>query len=355
MADISGWLKKKGSRFGFWHRRYCILDDSGLRLYKSEGEATPERTIRIKASVRIEFTDRQKPARLLVVPEADAPLCLAHESPFTVRAWCNALRARTIPSSPDLTMSHFDILSVLGKGAFGKVRLCRKKATGELFAIKSVSKGRLISSHNVNAVFAERNVLMKVDHPFIVQFGFAFQTPGKVYLGLEYVAGGELYQHLRKRKHFTIEQVRLYIAEISLALNYLHVNGVIYRDLKPENVLLDLEGHVKLADFGLVKQLDRTEDAATTFCGSPVYQAPEELTGEKYRFTVDWWAVGVLTWELLYGKPPFNQPHRHELYMAIRFSDPAFPDKVDPHFRTFVSMLLDKDPETRAGFEKPQI
>jgi serine/threonine protein kinase len=251
-----------------------------------------------------------------------------------------------------LSMADFQILYVLGRGSYGKVQLCKRLNSGELVAIKTVHKSKLVASRKIHTVFNERNILMKSRHPFIVDFAFTFQSETKVYLGLEYVAGGDLFGHLQKRHQIPLPEVRLYIAELALAINYLHVLGVVYRDLKSENVLLDLEGHVKLTDFGLSKELNSDDQTTASFCGTSEYLPPELLSGRRYSFSVDWWMLGILTYELINGRSPFYDPARDRMYLAIRFDPPKYPPAWDDPTVNFISMLLEKDPTARGDFEK---
>jgi serine/threonine protein kinase len=350
-ALISDWLKKKGSKFGFWHKRYCTLAGSKMTVAKDEQCKDVDRTIVITQVTRVELIDEDKHPRFVVFPDSDKPICLAHDSLDIVRAWVHFLRNMTL-RTPNLDMSCFEVVRILGRGFYGKVMLCRKIDTGEVFAIKTVHKNRLVKSKKVHTIFNERNALMKARHPFIVNFAFSFQTDTKVYLGLEYVAGGELFHHLQTRRRIPIGEVRLYIAELSLAINYLHVQGIVYRDLKPENILIDTSGHLKLTDFGLVKQLDADVETTTTFCGTSEYLAPEIVARRPYGMKIDWWAIGVLTYELLFGNTPFYRDNKARMFEAIR-NDPArFPGRVDAQTVAFISMLLEKDPDARADFER---
>jgi serine/threonine protein kinase len=193
---------------------------------------------------------------------------------------------------------------------------------------------------------------MKARHPFIVGFAFSFQTDAKVYLGLEYVAGGELFHHLQKVRRVPVADVRIYIAELSLALIFLHVQGVIYRDLKPENLLIDTQGHIKMTDFGLAKQLDADDETTSTFCGTSEYLAPELVARRPYGFKIDWWALGILTYELLFGQTPFYRENKARMFEAIRTEPLRFPPRADPAVVGFVSALLDKDADARADFAR---
>jgi serine/threonine protein kinase len=190
-----------------------------------------------------------------------------------------------------------------------------------------------------------------INHPFIVSLKFAFQTPAKFYLGLEYVPGGELFHYMQTQGMLALEDVRLYMAEICLALDYLHGQGIIYRDLKPENVLIDADGHVKLTDFGLAKDLGHQSSTAT-FCGTSEYIPPEIVRRESYGFAVDWWAAGILLYELVSGQTPFTHSQRLHLFRNILERDVYFDAAMDPGVKQFVEMTLVKDPKKRATFRQ---
>ena len=185
-------------------------------------------------------------------------------------------------------LDSFNIERVLGRGAFGKVFLVTKKDTGQLYAMKVLKKDMLEKRNQITNTKTERQIMGGVDHGFIVQLRFAFQTVDKLYMLMDFINGGELFFHLRRAQRFTEEKTRFYAGEVLVALNYLHSIGIIYRDLKPENVLIDSDGHIKLTDFGLSKQFFPSEDKAFSFCGTPEYLAPEILTGSGHNQAVDY-------------------------------------------------------------------
>ena len=208
-------------------------------------------------------------------------------------------------SHPSISLSDFHIEKLLGKGAFGKVLLVTKKDTGQLYAMKSLQK-KLIEQRNQKVhTKTEREILGEVNSPFIVQLRFAFQTSGKLYMVMDFINGGELFFHLRRCTRFTEDRTQFYAAEILSALEYLHKQGIIYRDLKPENVLLDSEGHIKLTDFGLSKKFFSGEKKTFSFCGTPEYLAPEILKGTGHDQAADFWSFGALIYEMMSGAPPF--------------------------------------------------
>lgn len=250
-----------------------------------------------------------------------------------------------------LTIDDFDLLTLIGKGSFGKVMQIRKKDTGRIYAIKTIRKAKIISRSEVTHTLAERSVLAQINNPFIVPLKFSFQSPEKLYFVLAFVNGGELFFHLSKEGRFDINRSRFYTAELLCALECLHGFNVIYRDLKPENILLDYQGHIALCDFGLCKLEMKDEDFTNTFVGTPEYLAPELLKGEGYGKAVDWWTLGVLLYEMLTGLPPFYDENTNEMYRKILTAPLNFPgyDVVPPAARDLLTKLLDRDPTKRLG------
>jgi serine/threonine protein kinase len=249
-------------------------------------------------------------------------------------------------------MDHFRIVQVLGRGFYGKVMLVEKLDTGELFALKTIRKSKLLELNQLATVERERNLLHWLPKcPFIVNLIFAFDTPFKFYLGLEYAPGGELLKFLRSLDMLNFEQVRFYLAEVVLALEHLHKHKVIYRDLKPENILLDRTGHVKLTDFGLSIKVER-DTATSTFCGTPVYIAPEVIEGKKYDFKVDWWALGILTFEIFYGESPFYDSNQKAMFDKICNKKLECPKFGHRETNAFVEALLVKNPAERPDVEE---
>ncbi|XP_045781296.1 ribosomal protein S6 kinase alpha-5-like isoform X2 [Maniola jurtina] len=257
-------------------------------------------------------------------------------------------------------ISHFDLLKVLGTGAYGKVFLVRKRCgvdEGKLYAMKVLKKASIVQKlKTAEHTRTERQVLEAVRAcPFLVTLHYAFQTDAKLHLILDYVAGGELFTHLYQREHFHEKEVRIYIAEIILALEQLHKLGIIYRDIKLENILLDAEGHIVLTDFGLSKEFCGGESRAYSFCGTIEYMAPEVVRSgsQGHDIAVDWWSVGVLTYELLTGASPFTVEGEKNTQQEItkrivRCSYPV-PNDVSPEVQDFIKKLLVKDPRRRLG------
>jgi serum/glucocorticoid-regulated kinase 2 len=247
-------------------------------------------------------------------------------------------------------LESFELLKVLGRGAFGKVMMVRKKDTGVVFAMKVLKKNMVFARKQVDHTLAERKVLEAFQHPFLVGLRYAFQTPAKLYLVMDFYDGGELFFHLRKVKRFTEDQARLFVAEIALGLGHLHTLDFVYRDLKPENILLDVNGHICLTDFGLAKELNPSSETETySFVGTPEYLAPEMVQGTGHNKAVDWWCLGILLYELTVGITPFYSGNVDEMYHKIVHAKLRFPPRLSEECRDLISKLLIRDPKDRLG------
>ena len=346
----SGWLKRKSGIF--WSKCYCELHQTEFYVRKSEKTKKIDVRLPITSTTVIQLIDHKHTHYLRIdLPEGKA-LKLKGSDNDVIAGWLLALRSATFHNNI-LSMDSFQILSVLGRGYFGKVMLVSQKDTGELFAIKTVHKMRLLQSQKVHTILAERNIMRRTEHPFIVKLLFAFQSATKFYLGLEYIPGGELLGLMKRQPVMPMSQVRLYVAELALALNHLHSIGICYRDLKPENILIGTDGHLKLTDFGLAKDISKL-GTTHTFCGTAEFMAPEMVEKKPYSFTVDWWSLGVLTYELLFGRNPFYDENRSKMFTKISVAPPVFPPSTDPNVVDFVTSLLKKNPAERANFEKLQ-
>ena len=348
MSLIEGPIKKKGSKFGFWHKQYFKIQGSDLLLLKKASSTNPERIISLQADTKVDFVPDSDERFIVIQPLNEEPVVLASATSKKSNDLLHIFRQVTICST-NLTMQSFKIVSVLGRGYYGKVLLCRRINTDSYYAIKTVKKSRLIEFNKIHTVFAEKNALMITKHPFIVQFHFAFQTPSKLYLGLEYIPGGELNNHLQQVGRIPINDVRIYIAEIALALNYLHSLGIIYRDLKPENILLAADGHVKMTDFGLTK-VGYPDQTASTFCGTSEYISPEMIRHELYNKAVDWWALGILAYELSMGITPFKRSNQIKMFKAITSDEPTFGLEIPDDLKDLIIHLLNKNPKERYTF-----
>ncbi|PFH53390.1 hypothetical protein AMATHDRAFT_55336 [Amanita thiersii Skay4041] len=251
-------------------------------------------------------------------------------------------------------LDDFNFLAVLGKGNFGKVMLAEEKKTNSLFAIKVLKKEFIIDNDEVESTRSEKRVFLtaaRERHPFLLGLHSCFQTETRVYFVMEYVSGGDLMLHIQ-RKQFSLRQAKFYASEVLLALEYFHQNGIIYRDLKLDNILLTLDGHVKVADYGLCKEDMWYGSTTSTFCGTPEFMAPEILLEQRYGRAVDWWAFGVLTYEMLLGQSPFRGEDEDEIFDAILEDEPLYPITMPRDAVSILQKLLTRDPNRRLGSGK---
>ena len=255
-------------------------------------------------------------------------------------------------------------IKALGKGSFGKVLLVKNKYTEKYYAMKILNKEFLKKEKQITHTITEREILEKINHPFIISLQYAFQTKNYLYMLTDFMIGGEIYYLLQKKGNFTEKQTKFYICELVLAIGFLHKNQIIYRDLKPENILLDKDGHIKLVDFGLSKILNNERAVsisgtsiseinyyikAYTLCGTKDYLAPEILKGKGYEKVVDWFSLGSVMYEMLTGFPPFREKNQN-LNMQIYNRQIYHHNKISDLTFDFIQKLLVIKPEKRLGY-----
>ncbi|KAL2539409.1 putative serine/threonine protein kinase IREH1 [Abeliophyllum distichum] len=334
-----------------------------------------EKLIREKYLQLCELVDDDKVDITSTVIDEEAPL-----EDDVVRS----LRTSPIHSTKDRTsIDDFEIIKPISRGAFGRVFLAKKRTTGDLFAIKVLKKADMIRKNAVESILAERDILISVRNPFVVRFFYSFTCRENLYLVMEYLNGGDLYSLLRNLGCLDEDVARVYIAEVVLALEYLHSLSVVHRDLKPDNLLIAHDGHIKLTDFGLSKVglINSTDDLSgpavsgtslmeddepqlsasehqqerrkkRSAVGTPDYLAPEILLGTGHGFTADWWSVGVILFELIVGIPPFNAEHPQKIFDNIlnrKIPWPRVPEEMSPEAHDLIDQLLTEDPNERLG------
>ena len=218
--------------------------------------------------------------------------------------------------------------------------------------MKVLEKKHLGNDSKVKQIMNEKQIMTKLSHPFIVKLHYAFQSYSQLHFVMDFCAGGELFYHLHNVGRLNEVQAKFYFAEILLAIEYLHRRNIIYRDLKPENVLLDLDGHVKLADFGLSKQGVDLDHLTYSFCGSPEYMSPEMLQQQGHTLTVDFYSIGALIYEMMFGLPPHYSTNHDEMYKKILNDPVSIPKSLSSELKDFLSLLLKKNPLKRLGHKK---
>jgi len=258
-------------------------------------------------------------------------------------------------SRSSLGIEDFKLISTLGKGGFGKVlkvsKLKSGEDTGRVFAMKILKKEFLLKHKMRAKTMLERDILLNLEHPFVVKMRYAFQSAKKLYMVMDFYGGGSLFYHLEMQGMFSQDCVKFFSAQLVLGVQYLHDHGIVYRDLKLENILMDTRGYLAITDFGLSKEIDPSNRVwASTFCGTPLYVAPEMVHRRKYGFAVDWWALGIIIYELLSCRVPFCSRNMDRVLWKIVNAAPTFSSEVfSQEARSIIEALLEKRPSQRLG------
>eukprot|EP01066_Platyproteum_vivax_P009165 Platyproteum_vivax@DN4006_c0_g1_i1.p1 len=277
---------------------------------------------------------RDDHAQNLTSPRRHAPASLAH--------------LKNLVGNRQWRFDDFDLRATVGTGTFGRVRVVKVKGSADRtpLALKILRKSEVIRLKQVEHVKAEKTILLMIEHPFIVNLLATFHDEKRLFMVMEYVNGGELFSYLRKEGRLPNDHAKFYAAEIVLAFQYLHAMNIVYRDLKPENLLIDSMGHVKITDFGFAKVV---EDRTWTLCGTPEYLAPEIIQSKGHGKSVDWWALGILIFEMLAGFPPFYDENPFGIYQKVLAGRIDFPRHFDVKAKDLIKRLLTHDRTKRYG------
>ena len=369
---MEGYLQKLGQKHAFFGEkfidRYFMLRGTVL-LYGKERGVAPHGQIDLE-NAKIMDVAIHAHAFCLIGPRLQRGYVLSAENGEAKRQWVDAIQKALsthkgevhdedddedaitehvlfggVEDNDSISMNDFELLTVLGLGSFGRVMKVRQRKTGKAFAMKILDKAQIIANKMITHTQAEKSILAEITHPFICRLHYAFQTRKHLVLVLDFLCGGELFFHLQRCRRFPESRARFYAGEIGLALEYIHSKAIIYRDLKPENLVLDRDGHVVLTDFGLAKK--EVKDMTHTFCGTPEYMAPELIQKKGHTFAVDWWSLGVFLYEMVGGLPPFYSQNVSEMYDLILHKPLGFPPHFSAELKSLLSRLLERDPARR--------
>jgi len=355
--------------FGGWDGRMCFDDVVMVELEKRKisrlklfGQIPPARVFHGAGMFRsrmVIVAGRDIAKRLQDTYYVDLSSLNEEKAKASSQEKRNETLRRNKPSELNLMLSRenrkattgdLEMYATIGTGSFGRVRLCKAKATNEYFAIKIMKKTKVLKTRQENHIRWEKKILSSIRHPFIVNLEAAFQDRYHLYLTLELVQGGEFFNLLRKTNILKVPHARFFAAQIVLVFQFLHNYHIVYRDLKPENCLINVDGYLKITDFGFAKRLTRKPFKTYTLCGTPEYIAPEILRNQGHSFGVDWWALGILLYEILEGEPPFVDNNPMLIYQKImKGVIKKWPPKIDPTVKDFIVKLLVGNPDKRLG------
>jgi len=376
ISTKEGFIFKEGAKFLTWKKRFLSIETNKISYYTNDNKKNKKGEILIKAIKEVkpikEFYKQRK--YCFAVCTTNRTYYIQASDDENAQSWITAIRSvlgnKSDSSSESsklessttssrvkepeksekekkVGLNDFQQLKVIGRGGFGRVLLVKKRETNKVYAMKELKKKVIAARGEIEHTRTEKSVLSKLDHPFLAKLHWSFQTEEKLYFIMDFINGGELFHHLSKEKRFPEDRAKFYAAEIVSGIEYLHKSGVIYRDLKPENLLLNHKGHIVMTDFGLSKEGLREGDTTATFCGTPEYLAPEIIKGEDYTKAIDWWSVGTLVFEMLTGLPPFYTEDEENMYHKIMTAELVIPSFFSAEVGDFITQLLNRDPNQR--------
>ena len=360
MSEVKkcGWLIKQGGKWKSWKQRWFVYENATLNYYKDQLMMKQKGSINLHLATTIQSVRKYKKYNnvfKIVTPSRTYYINCPSED--QMNEWIKILRNlneevnKTVIEirKKELSQNDFEILSLIGRGSFGKVFLVKNKNNEKLYAMKVVSKKSIIEEEEVEHSMTERNILCKIHHPFLVNLYCSYQTPSNLHYIIDYCPGGELYAIMQRDGLMSESRAKFYAAQLILALEHLHNQGILYRDIKPENILICADGYVRLTDFGLSKMNVSRDSKTATFCGTPEYLAPEVIQNVAYTNAIDWWGIGILIFEMLFGHVPFFDENIQQLYHNIVFNQLVFPDTniISIHCKDIITQLLKKNPIER--------
>ncbi|KAF9922171.1 cAMP-dependent protein kinase catalytic subunit [Linnemannia zychae] len=318
-----------------------LLQQQQLQQQQQQLRQTPQATDPQAQALALQAQQAQQAQRLAQLAQQQAQQQLQQQQAVQQRVPQQATTRRKF------NLDDFRIHRTLGTGSFGRVHLVQSRFNSRFYAMKVLKKTEVVRLKQVEHTNNEKMILERVEHPFLINMWGTFQDVRNLYMVMDYVVGGELFSVLRKSQRFPEHVARFYTCEVLLALEYLHSHAVIYRDLKPENLLLDSMGHIKITDFGFAKHVP--QNMTWTLCGTPDYLAPEIIQSKGYGKAVDWWSMGVLMFEMCAGFPPFFDEDHIKLYGKIMAGKVRYPPHFQPALKDLLKRLLTADLTKRYG------
>ena len=341
-------------------KNYEILSNEELQLFEIPDKSLKEYvTSKEEKEKQISFTKIPLKAKRLNVKD----YLFGNQSKTEIDTNKNTTQTKHKFKQIQVTGEDFEKIKVIGRGYIGKIYLVKYKKDGKYYAMKMMRKDQILSEELNDNILLEKNILMGAQNEFILNLSFFYQTNERVYFITPFIKGGDLYHKLKKDIFLKEDLVRFYSAQIAITLQYLHDLGIAYRDLKPENILINEDGYIKLCDFGASIKLHGTEQNSN-FAGSPEYASPEMINYQGHTRMTDWWSLGILIYEMLYGYTPFFNMDKDRMYELITNGSISFPKyinvkdngeeikyKVSEEAKSVINRFLEKDPGKRLGRE----